>query len=661
MRAKIDRQEILKLPLTTSRIKVSVDRDRFFDKYTIISYYGQAKDNKDLPYEQLADNPFLSVTGLWARWNESCGKSIRFFILAKKEQAAAILSSLREYDQIRSKIDTLEEYDSRLQQRIIASLVINSLGKIKQERMMYNDGSLLISDDKNFLVKKSRKELVCLKIEVNEYMNLTASTTSFSNPASLDYLKRKGRCVFKVSSSIDGQWFSGMSVKPVLLKDLDIKNVNLQDLYIKKKRFADNHNLVPYWPYNSEDYIHGKLFALAQVVDSANELYNPMVKIDFEDYQVIHYDEYKSKDDTLEFISSYFKNRSIYFDDPFNTIASKSLVNVMMEQLQEVTNQGLLFLTKPETECMTIKLCGPIEDDQNGTFYTKSLYRLANSSIPTQHNIFYDNEKEDTFDRTEARRILLELIVKDSLVRRTMPAKMANAIGGWKFYRWKIHEGTVTGAMLTTSGENIQMKGFGFPNDPMAEDIQSFAHAKLLFDDYQMISGARDYMAMKKDENVYLIIDTDEIPILDVALIDEGYGKVLNNGEPLALFKRKAQAHQYLRGYIGFHLWKTDGLYGEPEGAYGYIAGTNSESLQIKKGQKMDKMPRARRIFILHKENPELVEKQIQEICSMLKFGFGRWTEIMTYPFPFKFLMEFLDDCCEIAFSKHWSQLTYND
>ena len=75
----------------------------------------------------------------------------------------------------------------------------------------------------------------------------------------------------------------------------------------------------------------------------------------------------------------------------------------------------------------------------------------------------------------------------------------------------------------------------------------------------------------------------------------------------------------------------------------------------------MDKMPRARRIFILHKENPELVEKQIQEICSMLKFGFGRWNEIMTYPFPFKFLMEFLDDCCEIAFSKHWSQLTYND
>lgn len=661
MRAKIDRQEILKLPLTTSRIKVSVDRDRFFDKYTIISYCGQAKDNKNLPYEQLADNPFLSVTGLWARWNENSGKGIRFFVLAKKEQAVAILSSLREYDQIRSKIDTLEDYNGRLQQRIIASLVINSLGNVGHGRMMYNDGSLLISDDKNFLVKKSRKELVCLKIEVNEYMNLTASTTSFSNPASLDYLKRKGRCVFKVSSSIDGQWFSGMSVKPVLLKDVDMKNVNLQELYIKKKRFADNHNLVPYWPYNPEDYIHGKLFALAQVVDSVNELYNPMVKIDFEDYQVIHYDEYKSKDDTLEFISSYFKNRSLYFDDPFNTIASKSLVNVMMEQLQGATNHGLRFLSKPETGCMTIKLCGPIEDDQNGTFYTKSLYRLANSSIPTQHNIFYDKEKQNTFGKTEARRILLELIVKDSLVRRMMPTMMVNTIGGWEFYRWKIHEGTVTGATLATSGENIQMKEFGFPNDSMAEDIQSFAHGKLSFDDYKMISGARDYMAMKKDGNVYLIIDTDEIPILDVGLIDEGYGKVLNDGEPLALFKRKAQAHQFLRGYIGFHLWKTDGLYGEPEGAYGYIAGTNSESLQIKKGQKMDKMPRARRIFILHKESPELVTKQIQEICSMLKFGFGRWNEIMTYPFPFKFLMEYLDDCCEIAYSKHWSQLTYND
>ena len=69
-------------------------------------------------------------------------------------------------------------------------------------------------------------------------------------------------------------------------------------------------------------------------------------------------------------------------------------------------------------------------------------------------------------------------------------------------------------------------------------------------------------------------------------------------------------------------------------------------------------MPRARRIFIFHKENEANVEKDIYEIMDMLRFGFGRWNEMMTYPFPFKFLQEYLDDASEIAFSKHWSEIT---
>jgi hypothetical protein len=47
------------------------------------------------------------------------------------------------------------------------------------------------------------------------------------------------------------------------------------------------------------------------------------------------------------------------------------------------------------------------------------------------------------------------------------------------------------------------------------------------------------------------------------------------------------------------------------------------------------------------------------EIASMLKFGFGRWNELMTYLFPFKFLQEYLDDACETVFSKHWKDITY--
>ena len=74
--------------------------------------------------------------------------------------------------------------------------------------------------------------------------------------------------------------------------------------------------------------------------------------------------------------------------------------------------------------------------------------------------------------------------------------------------------------------------------------------------------------------------------------------------------------------------------------------------------KKMDKMPRVRRIFVLNSENPNEVNSDIMEIANMLKFGFGRWNEMMTYPFPFKFLQEYLDDKTETAYSKHWSEIS---
>ena len=73
----------------------------------------------------------------------------------------------------------------------------------------------------------------------------------------------------------------------------------------------------------------------------------------------------------------------------------------------------------------------------------------------------------------------------------------------------------------------------------------------------------------------------------------------------------------------------------------------------------MDRMPRVRRIFVLHVENEGVVDDDIREIVDMLKLGFGRWNEMMTYPFPFKFLKEYLDDVSEMAFSKHWDEVTY--
>lgn len=170
----LDEQYIKSLPLTTNKIDVTFDRITFFSKYSIVSYYGTNKESKNLAYEQFADSPCLSVTGIRTRWGNQRFPETRFFILTKKGNEVEVLNSLRGFDFVRSCIDTLDEYDIMLQKRIVASLAINSLGKKNNGKMMYNDGSLLVCDDKNFNIPKSRKELVCLKIEVNEYLNSAA-------------------------------------------------------------------------------------------------------------------------------------------------------------------------------------------------------------------------------------------------------------------------------------------------------------------------------------------------------------------------------------------------------------------------------------------------------------------------------------------------------
>ena len=656
----LDDNYIKSLPITTNRIEVSWDKDKFFEKYSIVSYYSTDPERKNLAYEQLGDVPFISVTGIKDRWGNQHFPSVLFFILTVKGKEQEVLNSLRAYNDVKAWSNTLEKYEDKVQQRIIASLAINSLGKKKNSNMMYNDGSLLVCDDKNFGARKSRKELVCLKIEVNEYMILTARTTSFSNPYNEKDLLKHRTCTFQVAKDFDGDYWSGQAVKPIIIKSVKSGEYDLKKLFIQKKNFKDNKNLVPYWPYNVDDYSHGKLYVIWQIVESVNEVFKGTVEVNFRDSQVIHYDECKTKDGILNLIQEYLAGRSISFEDPFQTSGSKSVITNFKNEAQEIMSGHLVFSKRPTPNDIIIKLCEPKEENSEATLYSQSMVRMLNNGNALQHITYYGDKKLDLLDTSSVRRILIELIVKDSLAKRVMPKPLADMLDGWNAIRYKINQGNVHGASMKISNQGtIEIEQYGLSQDNQGEDFENFIFQNLKYSDYDKIRGARDYMALVKDGNVYFIVDTDEIPILDVNLIDEAYNQVANKDETVAMFKRKKVAHDYLRGYIGFHLWKTEGIDGEPNSSYSYISGTNSESMKITPKTKMDKMPRARRIFILHKKNAELIEQHIFEICEMLKFGFGRWNELMTYPFPFKFLQEYLDDAAETAYSLHWKDITY--
>ena len=88
---KFNEQYIKSLPLTTNKIEVVFNREKFFSKYAIVSYYGNNKDSKHLAYEHLADEPYLSVTGIRARWIGLRFPAVHFFVLVKKGNEKQII------------------------------------------------------------------------------------------------------------------------------------------------------------------------------------------------------------------------------------------------------------------------------------------------------------------------------------------------------------------------------------------------------------------------------------------------------------------------------------------------------------------------------------------------------------------------------------------
>lgn len=655
--------DIGKYPIMTNKLKIEVDFEKFFSKYSIVTYYHEEREN-NLAYEHFADAPCLSVTGLWGLFPGKRWRTQRFFVLTKKGEAIAVRDSLCFDNKIRSKIDDLSDYQPKLKKRIIASLAINSLGKAKKERMMYNNGVLLINDDRNFLISAFKKELVCLKIEVNEYLLLTAKTTSFSHPKTQQELHDHRHCVFQIANDLSGEKWCGVTIKPIVVKKegSQMKGPRLpklNDLFIEKKRYHDDRNIAAYWPYNPTDFQSGKLFAMDQVVELVNKEFKDILTLDFEEFKPIIFDQYRPDKDVMKLIKEYFKGKSIFFENTFNNPESEELIEKMKTELNAIVDGVLIFPTTITSDCMVIKLVEPIEENGENSHYTKSSGRLNYHSQPLQHKIFHNNKKEDKFEKTEARRILMDLLVKECNIRLKIPSEIAKPLHGWEFIRYKISEGTVKGAAMSLS-DNGQMhiEDFGFSTLELPMDFQSFAYDRLHYNQPEKIKGPRDYYALKKDGHTYLIIDTEEIPILDADLIREAYGRIINDELPLSFFKRKYESYKYCRGYVGLKFWLSDGLDGEPEGSYSYIAGFNNDNMQIKNNTKMLKVPRARTIFPLTVATPELVDTHIREICDMLKFGFGRWNEVMTYPIPFKFLIEHLDNAALTAFSCHWSEIT---
>ncbi|MDY4526884.1 MAG: hypothetical protein SPE11_03060, partial [Parabacteroides sp.] len=245
-------------PLLTSKLIIEVDPESFFKQYGVLSFQ-LPEDKPKFPYATLAGLPVLSVAGIADQYPSIQNRfTTRYFFLVKRDDLREVRDFLGQQHIQGITADRLNPWNDRIRQRVLATLAMHTLGRVKRDSpWMYHEGSLLLFDEINFDFDLETKGLVCLKMEIDRFLTLIARTQTYAHPASAEELRKYTGEVFQLSSPVDGEFWSGKSLKPVTLPTDPNVELELDKYYIKKKLDEESKNQVPHWPYDPEKYVHG--------------------------------------------------------------------------------------------------------------------------------------------------------------------------------------------------------------------------------------------------------------------------------------------------------------------------------------------------------------------------------------------------------------------
>lgn len=692
-------EEIAAKGICTTTIDVDIKPD-FFNQFAIISY--SCQKDRYIPYERLGSKQNLSVVGIKEKWLPNQMPLNRFFVLSKKEDAQDILDNLRSMPDISSAMDDLSRYDVAVQKRIVASLLINSLNRYKETKSTYNYGRLYVMDEQNFHLKKKKGEVVCLSVELNKFLVLTANTVTLTECSSMKQLEKYyyRRACFRYNHALLGENWSGDILSAfTFTKGMDLK---FSEIYIQRKRNKKTHNVVSQYRWEEDQLYDDKNGVKKQIVDSVNKHYGQWVTLSFCQFPVMKYSSYTSfmyTKDLNRMMEFYIQGKTVYFENPFALEDSKYVT--FMENVKDAMKSSMNFPVNFEdynkdtyTEGMVVKLAMPKPEkneteeaeDCNETEEAEDVSYTKNEELSRyqvlQHCVYMesaskkikekDKEKENCgqYSQSAAKRMIIELMVKEAVAKGKLHHQLASLIEGWEFYLFRNIDEYIYGASMQSSPDgSVQFQSYnGMEDENYETDCEFFIEDVLTYRGTpKWLDLSSVYRIMKKGGNIYLIIDTDENPIVDSSKMESLYEthreiEKSETGESVAYQKNAlnemrcvGNVHDYIKGVFGFRMWERNAIIGDLP-TFSYIVGVNTGK-NLPAMHHLQKMPRTKRIVILQANNKEAIPTHLEEFESMLKQIFGRYNEMECYPFPFKFLQEYLDRSTLIRKGIHWSSL----
>lgn len=436
-------------------------------------------------------------------------------------------------------------------------------------------------------------------------------------------------------------------MQAVATRNINDPDPNLESFWIRRKIPNSGKNTVPYLNFKPELLSHSRFFVIDDILNALNMSFKGLLKVAFVGHNVNFYDECKTDALARRLISRYLSGRNLAFFDPFSTEGSKDFIRQIEEHVRLTVGSDISFDPESPADGI-IALCKDIENDDSGS-YIQSV-----GKVPVQHIEF----PSDIGGLAVAvRRVLLDLAVKIMNCSMSMDPEMSPCIAGWWFSQFKHSDLGLIGSMLSVDSGKMNFQDFGFGLGCWTSNVPQ----EIITADYLIRSrynNVEDCRVLGKDGNVYAIIDTDEIPILSCRAIERQVDALIEAGaRSFSPLRNNDYVFSNFSGYIGLNFWRMDPAGISPYPVFAYIAGFN-KNLKITKSTKFDKMPHVRHIEVVSASRPDDIPNEINEISEMLKFGYGRWGEVMTYPFPFKHLYEHLEHTALTAPDpKHWDEI----
>lgn len=516
-----------KVPFMTNRIIVSnFNRKAFLDRYEIyvaVRDIRSESEGKFIKYEEITR--FDGILSCFIGISRQPGNPHVAHFLVERTNAYAVLQCLR------TEIPSLAIHEYQWTDegvwdaiRLLSLSMSLSLEPDSRPQMVFS-GRYYLSSPENFGVSASKRRKVCLEIGIDSNGLLIPRTVVFT-PALKDKPSKRAQFIIEEPNRMS------------LVTD------NERDKYIKdgytiyEKRNPWNKKTIPWLLFEKGRTHEGKNHEVFWFVRRMNKLYSSFLKIEFQvidNYEVFVINKKEIIKNMERYVCDMLTDDKIKVTDMCGNLDSESLRKKIINNIRE-RYSGIVSLSDTGNRLLEIQIVKPLPDPENREGFVDNYVHATEGEI-IQHISYAAVTKSDSALSTITERLLLELAVKKSIItgRVTIPVGIAD---GWRFITLQTVKEKNGGSclfknrvgLLTSNAcGDIELKSYELVNN--WGNYQNIIDASIQF-------GLSDLVfLMIHNSNVYMLVDTMEVPVLNQEKIFEDDKKIQHDTDGENFFK----------------------------------------------------------------------------------------------------------------------------